>query len=426
MRRIEISNKDNKIKELPNHCGVYIMKDEKNNVLYVGKAKSLRERVSSYFSLSNLSLKNVALISNVKRIDYLITSNEQEALLLENELIKYFHPKYNVEYRDDKSYPFLKLTKEAFPRLILIRKKTEDGSQYFGPYPDGLAVRRVLGIINRIFPLRKCSRIPKQVCLYYHLNQCLAPCINKTINQEYKEVVQDVSLFLEGKHKELVDKLTTQMEEAASKLNFEKAKQIRDEIEAIKNFSKKINFRLVQDRKQLFLHPPEVLTCLKKILNLPTTPFRIDAFDISNIAGEQAVGSMVVFINGKPEKSEYRKYKIKMVKGINDVKMMREVIQRRYKKVIKENLYLPDLILVDGGIGQLNAALEELSSLNLKIPVIGLAKREELIYQPGQSVPLRLPRDSAELKLIQHIRDEAHRFAITFHRNKRGQATFLQ
>ncbi len=424
-----------KLASLPDVPGIYMMKDITGRVIYVGKAKSIRKRIPAYFqSPSTYSPRTFALISNVRDLQYIITRNEKEALVLENELIKYFHPKYNIALRDDKTYPHLKLTiDEDFPKLVMARiskkervKHRTPGVKYFGPYPDVSSLKRTLKTIQRIFPLIKCSKSfflarrkegNPSSCLDFHLGQCLAPCVGWISKEDYRKIVEKVVLFLSGKGESLLKKLEEEMEKASRGLDFEKAKIFRDQIQAIQSISQRVNLRQVEKQKLKAAGKGEVLIELQKAIELENLPEMIEAFDISDIYGDSAVGSMVVFSGGKPENKFYRKFKIKTVPGIDDVGMMKEVIHRRYTRLIKEKGLLPDLILVDGGKGQVNGAKGVLNELGLgTIPVVGLAKGEELIFFPQRSRPIRLLSSSPALHLIQHIRDEAHRFAIRYHR----------
>ncbi len=426
---------EEKLTSLPDAPGVYMMKDITGRVIYVGKAKSVRKRVPAYFQSPNTySPRTFALISNVRDLQYIVTRNEKEALILENELIKYFHPKYNIALRDDKTYPHLKLTiDEDFPKLVMARiskrervKHKTPGIKYFGPYPDVSSLKRTLKTIQRIFPLIKCNKSfflarrkegNPSSCLDFHLGQCLAPCAGWISKEDYRKIVEKVILFLSGKGENLLKKLKEEMERASRGLDFEKAKILRDQIRAIQSISQRVNLRQVEKQKLKAAGKGEVLIELQKAIELENLPEMIEAFDISDIYGDSAVGSMVVFSGGKPENKSYRKFKIKTVPGIDDVGMVKEVIRRRYTRLIREKELLPDLILVDGGKGQVNGAKGVLKELGLEsIPVVGLAKGEELIFLPQRSRPIRLPFSSPVLHLIQHIRDEAHRFAIRYHR----------
>lgn len=395
-----------------------MMKDASGETLYIGKAKDLSKRVSGYFQESRpKTARHIALLEKVKDLDYVITGSEEEALIYEASLIKEKKPKYNVELKDDKSFPFLKLTlNEKFPRLIITRKKVDDGSAYFGPYTKPKLLRNAVSILKNIFPLRTCGKIPGESCLAYHIGQCLGPCVKRIDKKSYNEIVEQLILFLEGKKTRLIRELTDKMKNFADEKNFEQAAVIRNRLSALLE---------VSDRKTAdYSSWGNVALKLKKILKLPGLPLKIEAFDVSNISGKEAAGSMVYFNNGLPDKSNYRKFRIKNVKGIDDYAMMKEIVRRRYKRLKEENKAFPDLIIIDGGKGHLRAAYEELLGLNLShIPVIGIAKQEEKIYTLGSCEPLDINRDSEMLHFIQSIRDEAHRFALKYHHTLRRKLT---
>lgn len=407
-----------KLKDIPRLPGVYMMKDASGETLYIGKAKDLSKRVSGYFQESRpKTARHIALLEKVKDLDYVITGSEEEALIYEASLIKEKKPKYNVELKDDKSFPFLKLTlNEKFPRLIITRKKVDDGSAYFGPYTKPKLLRNAVSILKNIFPLRTCGKIPGESCLAYHIGQCLGPCVKRIDKKSYNEIVEQLILFLEGRKTRLIRELTDKMKNFADEKNFEQAAVIRNRLSALLE---------VSDRKTAdYSSWGNVALKLKKILKLPGLPLKIEAFDVSNISGKEAAGSMVYFNNGLPDKSNYRKFRIKNVKGIDDYAMMKEIVRRRYKRLKEENKAFPDLIIIDGGKGHLRAAYEELLGLNLShIPVIGIAKQEEKIYTLGSCEPLDINRDSEMLHFIQSIRDEAHRFALKYHHTLRRKLT---
>lgn len=399
-----------KIKNIPHLPGVYIMKGASGETLYIGKAKDLSKRVSSYFKESTpKTAKLIQLLEKVINLDYVITGSEEEALIYEASLVKERKPRYNVVLKDDKSFPFLKITlNERFPRLIITRKKADDGSRYFGPYTKAGLLRNAVSILKNIFPLRICKKIPGGLCLAYHIGQCLGPCVNKVDEKAYNEIIRQLILFLEGRKTELIRELTDKMKGFADKKDFENAAIIRNRLSSLLE---------VSDRKTAdYSSWGNVALKLKKILKLPALPFKIEAFDVSNISGREAAGSMVYFNNGLPDKSNYRKFRIKNVKGIDDYAMMREIVSRRYKRLKEEGKDFPDLIIIDGGKGHLTAAYEELLKLNLgNIPVIGIAKEEEKIYTLVSQEPLDINRDSEILHFIQSVRDEAHRFALKYH-----------
>jgi len=526
----------NKLVLLPDQPGCYLMKDRQGTIIYVGKAKVLKNRVRSYFTGSHDG-KTFRLVNEIEDFEYIVTSSNIEALILELNLIKKHDPKYNVMLKDDKTYPFIKLTAERHPRLIITRKVKKDKGKYFGPYPNAFAANETKKLLDRIYPLRKCNTLPDRVCLYYHLGQCLAPCVYDVEEQEYKKMVDDINKFLNGGHTEIKKELTEKMLEASEELDFERAKEFRDKIAHIDitmekqkmmttDFIDRDVFGFAYDKgwmcvqvffvrqgklieRDVSLFPvydepeQELLTFLgqfyeitnhfkpkeillpesvdaemaegllgvktihpkrgakKDMLKLANknasialqekfslierdeertinavenlgkqlgiyTPHRIEAFDNSNIQGSDPVSALVVFIDGKPEKREYRKYKIKTVQGPDDYESMREVVRRRYSRVLKEGLPLPDLIIIDGGKGHVEAVRDILENeLGLDIPLSGLIKDEKhrtsqlMIGNPLEIVPL--DSRSQEFYLLQRIQDEVHRFAITFHRQLRGK-----
>ncbi|GLB58428.1 excinuclease ABC subunit UvrC [Cytobacillus sp. NCCP-133] len=529
----------NKLMLLPAQPGCYLMKDRQGTIIYVGKAKILKNRVRSYFTGSHDG-KTLRLVNEIEDFEYIVTSSDMEALILELNLIKKYDPKYNVMLKDDKSYPFIKLTAERHPRLITTRKVKKDKGKYFGPYPNVHAANETKKLLDRIYPLRKCSTLPDRVCLYYHLDQCLAPCIKDVSEEEYKKMTEEIARFLNGGYKDIKKELMEKMTAAAEELDFERAKEIRDKIAHIDatmekqkmtmtDFTDRDVFGYAVDKgwmcvqvffirqgklierdvsmfpiyneseeeiltflgqfysKANHFKPREILApdsvntemaeqllgvkvlkpqrgqkkdlvkfayknakialqekfslierdeerTIKAVENLGQqlgiyTPYRIEAFDNSNIQGSDPVSAMIVFIDGKPEKREYRKYKIKSVKGPDDYESMREVVRRRYTRVLKEELPLPDLIMIDGGKGHVEAVRDVLENeLGLDIPISGMVKDEkhrtsQLLYgSPLEIIPLA--RNSQEFYLLQRIQDEVHRFAITFHRQLRGKSAF--
>ncbi|GAB7388721.1 excinuclease ABC subunit C [Bacillaceae bacterium] len=532
------SNIKEKLALLPDKPGCYLMKDAQGRIIYVGKAKVLKNRVRSYFTGSHDG-KTQKMISEIRDFEYIVTGSPIEALLLECNLIKKHNPRYNVLLKDDKTYPYIKLTLDEHPRLEITRKVKKDKAKYFGPYPNAGAAQQAKKLLDKLYPLRKCKNIPDRVCLYYHLGQCLAPCVNEIDPRRYEQIVQDIVRFLNGGHEEIRRELERKMYQASEQLDFERARELRDQIRHIDTVmeKQKITFNDNIDRdvfgyhaergwmcvqvfyvrqgklierdvsmfpyygdeeeaflsfvtqfyfeqqalpKEIYLPENSEADLLQEWLNVKVhvpkrglkkqlvdmaaenaklaleekfrlmerdeartiqavenlgallgigTPYRIEAFDNSNIQGADPVSALVVFLNGKPEKSEYRKYKIKTVKGPDDYETMKEVIRRRYIRVLKENLPLPDLIVVDGGKGQISAAMDVLQNeLGLYIPVCGLAKDEKhktaqlLMGDPPEPVPIR--RDTNEFYLLQRIQEEVHRFAVTFHRQARKKTMF--
>ncbi|MER3121721.1 excinuclease ABC subunit UvrC [Bacillus altitudinis] len=528
-----------KLSVLPDQPGCYLMKDRQNTIIYVGKAKVLKNRVRSYFTGSH-DAKTQRLVSEIEDFEYIVTSSNIEALILELNLIKKYDPKYNVMLKDDKTYPFIKITNERHPKLIVTRNVKKDKGKYFGPYPNVQAARETKKLLDRLYPLRKCATLPDRVCLYYHLGQCLAPCVYDISEETNKQLVDEITRFLNGGHQQIKKELTEKMQEAAEQLEFERAKELRDQIAYIDSTMEKQKmtmsdlsdrdvfayaydkgwmcvqvffirqgklierdvslFPMYQDPEEEFLTfmgqfyeknnhflPKEILVpdsvdqelieqlletnvhqpkkgkkkdllllahqnakiALKEKFSLIERdeertigavkqlgdalniymPYRIEAFDNSNIQGAHPVSAMVVFQDGKPYKKEYRKYKIKTVEGPDDYASMREVIRRRYTRVLKDELPLPDLILIDGGKGQINAAIDVLENeLNLSVPVAGLVKDEKhrtSNLMMGDTLEIvALERNSQAFYLLQRIQDEVHRFAISFHRQLRGKNAF--
>ena len=528
-----------KLELLPTSPGCYIHKDKNGTIIYVGKAKNLRNRVRSYFRGSH-DTKTEALVSEIEDFEFIVTESNIEALLLEINLIKENKPKYNIMLKDDKSYPFIKITNETYPRLIITRQVKKDGGLYFGPYPDVGAANEIKRLLDRLFPFRKCTNPPEKVCFYYHLGQCKAHTICKVDSQYFKELAQEVAAFLKGQDDQIIEDLRGKMAGAAQAMEFEKAAEYRDLIQSIgtlrtkqrvmaKDLQNRDVFayyvdkgwmcvqvffvrqgKLIERDVNLFpyyndpdedfltyigqfyqekshLKPNEILIPadideeavramvdtkvlkpqrgekkqlvnlaiknarvslqqkfdlleksiektqgaienLGQLLNIPT-PVRIESFDNSNIMGTSPVSAMVVFVNGKPSKKDYRKYKIKTVVGPDDYASMREVIKRRYSRVIRDGLTPPDLIVIDGGQGQVNVAKEVIQDqLGLDIPIAGLQKNDkhqthELLFGDPLQV-VELSRNSQEFFLLQRIQDEVHRFAITFHRQLRSKNSF--
>lgn len=400
------------IYSLPRSSGVYLMKDACGRIIYVGKAVDLRKRVQSYFRKRKVVSKVDFLVEKICDIDHILTESEAEALILEASLIKKYQPKYNVDFRDDKIYPYIEVTGGEFPRIALVRpRKFKKDSIYYGPYTSVTLIREALNIIRRIFPFRVCDPFPEKECLDYHIGLCGAPCIKNQTRRDYKKTIRNVQLILEGKKDQLYKKLTREMEKCSQQRKFEQAAKLRDQLRAVGALysgTKDVNY--FKEAEQL-----------QRALNLPCLPKRIETFDISNIMGQQSVGSMVSFFNGNPDKNNYRRFKIRTVDGIDDFQMMAEAVRRRYSRLKKENRLMPDLILIDGGKGQLSAAWQELEKLELDIPIISLAKRQEEVFIPGKRKPILLSKNSLGLQLLQRSRDEAHRFAVSYHRKLRNR-----
>lgn len=528
-----------RLNAIPEKPGIYIFKDKNGIPVYIGKAHSLRDRVKSYFN-STLDRKIANIIAETSDIDYIQADSEKEALFLENNFIRQLQPKFNLRLKDDKHFPFLKLTvQEQYPGIYMTRRVEKDGAKYFGPFSPALQARRTIHLISKYFGVRTCREpVPgkrKRPCLDFDLDLCTAPCVGKIPEADYMERVHNALLFLEGKVETLLDKLALKMDEAAKSQEFEQAAHWRDLIRTLDEIKSKPQLITIQqdnkdivgyaqkdneaalviflmrngkvqdtirsvfhstedrtyflgeylldfyqDREDLpnriilpflpsnktelaemlssqkrkkieLLVPqrgnnkkllefairnagillrkpdkdPSPLLEIQNVLNLKKPPFRIEGYDISNTGGEESVGSVVVFEHGLPKKGDYRKYRIKTIKGPNDVASIQEVLLRRFTNIIRKQGLYPDLILIDGGKGQWSAAFQALAELRLqKIPLISLAKKEELLFIPGRMDSLRLERTSPALKLCQNIRDEAHRFALTYHRKKREKRSF--
>jgi excinuclease ABC subunit C len=405
-----------KIAALPEVPGVYIFKDAQGQIIYIGKAKSLKKRVQSYFS-RELDAKTQSMVVKIAGFEYRLAPSESQAQILEAALIKEHLPQYNIDLKDDKSFPWIRITNEEFPAITIYRKKGErkdDASLYYGPYTNVKLLRQAVKLMRRIFGFRSCKNMPAtktlagkpdKACLYGRLNLCPAPCIGEITSSAYKEIINRIKLFLESRYEELLDELTQKMQRLADEENFEEAARTRDQINALSAIGQGgAGFNLQFE-----------LEDLRILLKLDKLPERIEAFDISNISGQQATGSMVSFYKGAADKNNYRRFRIKTVASIDDYKMLAEVIYRRYSRLIRENLSLPDLIIIDGGRSHLLTAQKELEKLALKISLVSIAKEKENIYVKGKIGPLSFASDTPALNLIRRIRDEAHRFAVSYH-----------
>ncbi len=531
------------LQTLPNNPGVYQFYDTADKILYVGKAKNLKKRVSSYFTKNHEYGKTRVMVKKIVRINHIVVPTESDALLLENNLIKKYRPRYNVLLKDDKTYPWICIKNERFPRIFPTRKLIKDGSEYFGPYTSMKTVRTLLDLVKSVYPLRTCNYDLSEekiqgdkykVCLEYHLGNCKGPCVGLQSAEEYDRQVADIRDIIKGNFKSSVHYFKGQMKALAEEMKFEEAQQIKEKIDVLENYQVKstivnpkinnvdvfsiisdeafayVNFlqlshgsitrshtleikkkldekndellqlaiveireRFKSESKELYLpfkvtvephlkitvpqlgdkkkildlsernakffrqerfkqimiidpdrHTKRIMAQMKTDLRLSAEPRHIECFDNSNIQGSNPVAACVVFKDGKPSKKEYRHYNIKTVDGPDDFASMEEVVYRRYKRLLAEEEPLPQLVVIDGGKGQLSSALKSLNALGLrgKIAIIGIAKRLEEIYFPGDSIPLYLDKKSESLKIIQQLRNEAHRFGITFHRNKRSKA----
>jgi len=427
---------NNYTENIPHLPGVYIMRDSAANIIYIGKAKDLKNRITSYFH-SDINSKSASIISAMTTINYILCSSEREALLVERELIKKVQPHFNSMWKDDKSYPYIKLTmNEDFPRLIISRKLLNDGGLYFGPYPQITYIKKLIFWLNKIFKIRPCKMSFSQnllpdiskvkSCLYYHTDLCYAPCMGHISSKVYKNNLKETELFLKGKFNKLEKIWEKQMLLESKNQEYEKAKEIRDRLFAIKSMAERVTVTEINiEEINQYISKTDALQELKQVLKLKSLPVVIECFDISNTSGTNPVASMVKFINGKPDRTGYRKFKIKTVEGINDFAMIKEVVFRRYSSIVRKNEKFPDLVVIDGGKGQLASAEAALNEIGIYLPIISLAKQNEEIYMAGKSKPLVLAKNLLSLRLLQSLRDEAHRFAITFHKQLRAK-DFLQ
>ena len=506
---------------LPHAPGCYLFSDNAGTIIYVGKAKDLKKRVTSYFQKTDHDAKTEKLVERITEIDFVVTNTETEALLLENNLIKKHQPKYNIDLKDAKRFAYIEISNEPFPRIGIARKRTK-GATYYGPFVSAVERDAVLRTIKRTFTLRSCRRLPKRACLRYHMQSCSAPCIGVISPEEYRVQVDRAVTLLKGKGSEVVKQLREEMAACSTAQEYEKALSLRNQIGAIERLSERqsverpkesdqdviaytvadgivslmvfsvrkgsltqkqeYSFEAVEDFFEEFLvqyyadHPPptelilpheidaalieylaerrgrSVQITVPKIgekknlldlvymnielsfrrgamktgdlqaaLDLPDTPHVIECFDISHLSGTSMVGSMVQFRDGVPDKKNYRRFRIRTVEGIDDFASIAEVVKRRYLRLSGESADMPDLIVIDGGRGQLSAALGILNELDVEIPIIALAKREEEVYLPGEMLPLKLDPKGMALRYLQEIRDEAHRFAVAYHRLLRGK-----
>jgi excinuclease ABC subunit C len=414
-----------KVRGLPDRPGVYLMHDEAGKIIYVGKAKSLNKRVSSYFRHANFASPRLRkLVASISDLSTIRTETEAEALILESKLIKFHQPFFNVELKMGDRYPYVKVTQERYPRILVTRHKENDGGIYVGPYIQVGDLREMLRLAERHFPLRSCSRNLEdgpsggRPCVKHALGRCMAPCAGLCSEDEYRRRAADVLLLLQGNAAELVERLRARMEAAAKRLAFEEAARLRDTIRAI--------WRV---RRQRTTSPPlpgerdpwVPLVKLRADLDLPLIPWRIDGFDISHTGGGETVGVAVVFEQGLPAPHLYRRFNLREIDGNDDFRALRETVRRRYERVLTGQEPLPQLILIDGGPQQLVFAEEALRELGLSIPVLALAKREEEVYLVGEKAPLRLDRSDSSLLLLERVRDETHRFAVSSHRARRDR-----
>jgi excinuclease ABC subunit C len=414
-----------KLTKLPDQPGVYFFKDTDKKIIYIGKAAILKNRVRSYFQSSkHHDPKTLLLVSDIKDLDWITVTSEVEALFLESEFIKRYKPKYNIDWKDEKNFTYLKVTtQDPFPVVTYVRRPLDDQATYFGPFTSSDAVRRAMKQLRRVFPYVTHEILPSRACLQHHLGLCPGPEAGAITPQEYKsKSIRPLLLYLSGHKDRLMRQLEKQMQSAAKKRDFESAARARDQLRDLNALSKQMIFG---DKESFDLSRDQALAGLADRLSLKGHPRRIEAYDISHIQGSDNVASMVVFTDGVPNRDHYRRFKMRL-RGNDDFAHMREVISRRFAGGAKlaHDWPKPDLILIDGGKGQLSAALEVLEELKIAIPAIGLAKREEEIISrlaDGGYETIHLPKDSSVLQLLQRIRDEAHRFAVTYHALLRGQ-----
>jgi excinuclease ABC subunit C len=424
-----------KIRALPKTPGIYLFKDSQGRVVYIGKAKNLRSRVGSYFVKGAEADARIRdWIGEVVDLDHLDADSEVDALLMEARLIKDIQPKHNADLKDDKSFPYLQITTgEDFPRVNFTREPRDRGVKLYGPFPRAEGLRGAIQVMQRIFKFRTCSLDidaddPRwrwfRPCLLHSINQCTAPC-NLRIDQEtYRKDIRRLRLFLEGKKAVVLREMEDEMKEASKALQFEKAARLRDELKSLQNLNLRGNLEDHAQPEVFYQDPKKGLRGLQKVLNLPATPRTIHGVDIAHLGGTETVGSLVTFIDGLPFKPGYRRYKIKSVQGVDDYASIREVVSRRIQGLQERDEPFPDIFLIDGGKGQLKAALDAFKALGVEVPtVISLAKQEEEIYVPGKPDPIVLSRRSFALRLLQYVRDESHRFAQHYHHMLRTRRT---
>lgn len=414
------------------------MRDAAGDILYIGKALDLAKRVAQYFNPNKEDVKVQALAPLVRRVDYVLCASEREALLLERRLINENQPFFNAMWKDGKTYPYLKVTLgEDFPRILTTRKKIRDGGAYFGPFPRVAPVKSLLRYLwkQKMFPLRPCRwdfsvgkpLDPRKIkaCLYYHTKECPAPCAARISKDDYRTLAQRAVLFFKGRYKDLREDFEREMKEASAAQEYERAAQLRDNSAALALMGERVRVRKVEaDEIGGHLAATRRVTDLQAALGLAAPPVHIECFDISHFQGHETVASMTCFQGGKPHRDHYRKFLIREVSGIDDFKSMREAVYRRYKRLNAEKARLPDLVLIDGGKGQLGAAAEALAELKVRIPLASLAKRIEEIFLVGRTESIVLPLGSPALQLVQQLRDEAHRFGVAFHRQRRDKKLF--
>lgn len=427
-----------RVKEFPNSPGVYFMKDAGGRVIYIGKAASLRDRVCSYFQAGVRHPGRIeVMLRQVEDIEYIEAPSEVEALLMESRLIKDIQPRYNVNLKDSKSFPLLAISAGGdFPWVQITRERNIPDTRYFGPFTDAKELRRAVGMLQRSFRFRTCKmdieereekRLRVRPCLLYSISRCSAPCAGKISKKDYNQMIKSLVAFLSGKGERLVKSLQKKMKEAADKLAYEEAARYRDNLKAILALSKRGG---IDDFTGVVLDFPDAaqgLADLKERLGLSDLPRIIEGVDISSLSGKEATGAIVSFLNGVPHKQGYRRFRIKNVEGIDDYSMIREVVRRRFARLIDEGGEIPDILVVDGGAGHVSAVRNELRKLGVEdVKLVGLAKGEDRIHVEGETQPLKLESSAAALRLLAHVRDETHRFAQHYHRLLRAKALGLR
>ncbi|GAB4155028.1 MAG: excinuclease ABC subunit UvrC [Planctomycetaceae bacterium] len=425
-----------KARKLPTSSGVYLMKDKLGRVIYIGKAVNLRSRVGSYFTQAAATDRRTAdLIPEIADLDIIETDSEVDALLLEARLIKDIQPRFNQELKDDKTFPYLEITThEDFPRVEFTRTPRSKGAKLYGPFTNAKKLRGTIAVLQKIFRFRTCTLDIDEnderwkwfrPCLLASINQCTAPCNLRISKEEYRRDIQRLRMFLDGKKNRLLKDLNREMQAASKELKFEKAARIRDQIKALDSLNLRGDLEEHAQPEVFYIDPKRGMAGLRKIFKLPALPRRIEGVDIAHLQGGETVASLVQFIDGLPFKHGYKRYRIRTVEGVDDFAAMREVVSRRVRRLEKEGEPFPDILLIDGGKGQLNAAVAAMEAVVEKRPfTISLAKREEEIYVPGESEPKKLSRHSFGLRLLQYVRDESHRFAQSYHHTLRRKSTF--
>ena len=422
-----------KVKTFPTTPGVYLMKDERGDTIYIGKAKNLRSRASSYFLKEAAeNLRTCELVQHIRDIDFIPCETEVDALLYEARLVKDLQPKFNKDLKDDKSFPYLQIrVREEYPRVEITRTPRRNGVKLYGPFTSARNLRGAVQVLQRVLKFRNCTLDIKSTedrwryfrpCILYSIRQCSAPCNFKVTKDEYRKQIRKLMLIMEGKKARLVREMKVQMTEASTALQYEKAARLRDEMTAMGNLSLRGDADKDAQPHVFPIDPKKGLVGLRKVLGLAKTPRTIECFDIAHLAGQDTVASLVSFIDGMPFKAGYRRYKVKSVPGVDDFASMREVITRRFKRLSDEGDVFPDILLIDGGKGQLSAALDAFKMLGIDPPtLLSLAKQEEEIFRPGEAESLKLSRHSGALRLLQSARDEAHRFAQHYHHTLRAK-----